>query len=199
MIDGKQRPTKPSPKAWDFIRKHIPKLDDWKEGKPGWDYEAVLRDNDVRVEWCDKVTTDGETFEQAPPELCGWGFYWVNGAIHIGRCTETIARKAAALFVSLWQRGVTASFCDKLMDGFIVFLERQESTRWTFLAEIDRTSDGVPFFRLSREDFCQQESFACDAERKIIKALDPQPDEEIIVTFTKRMTPLRNIGASCGG
>jgi hypothetical protein len=106
----------------------LPLLDDWVDGHPdAWDYEAVLRDNEVLVEWCNQLTSDGETFTLAPPNLCGWGFYWKHGAIHIGQTlTPVIARKAAALFVSLWLRGVSASFCDKLMDGYIIFLERQE-------------------------------------------------------------------------
>lgn len=104
-------------------------LDDWKDGQPdAWDYEKVLADNGVIVEWSHQLTSDGVIFTEAPPDLCGWGFYWVHGAIHIGQTSEKIARKAAALFVSLWLRGVSASFCDKLMDGFIIFLERQA---WT--------------------------------------------------------------------
>ena len=43
--------------------------------------------------------------------------------------TEIIARKAAALFVSLWLRGVSASFCDKIMSGMIWFWELQERPR----------------------------------------------------------------------
>lgn len=177
-----------APKALDFIRKYLPVLDDWVDGHPdAWDYEKVLADNNVTIEWCNKVTADGVTFEQAPPDLCGWGFYWVHGAIHIGQTTETIARKAAALFVSLWQRRVSASFCDKLMDGFIVFLERQENIRLTFLAEIDTTRPrlGRRYFRFSRKNVCEREPFD-SLEEKIIEALDVQPDEEVIVTFTKR-------------
>ena len=116
-----------APKAWHFVRKHLPKLDDWgPDGPDGWDYEEVLRENHVTVEWCDKITVDGETFQTAPPELCGWGFYWEHGSIHIGHTSEIIAHKAAALFVSLWLRGVSASFCVKLMDGYIGYLERQK-------------------------------------------------------------------------
>lgn len=188
---------------------NLPALDDWKDGQPdAWDYEKVLRDNNVTVEWCDKLTSDGMTFEQAPPDLCGWGFYWVYGAIHIGQTSETIARKAAALFVSLWQRGVTASFCDKLMDGFIMFLELQEHRRLCFLAEIDTTRVvlGRRYFRFTREGMCEQEplhdaSSSESLEEKIIAALDPQPDEEIIVTFTKRKRHPNNTDtrASRGG
>ena len=185
-VEGRLADYIKSPGGVEFVRKHLPKLDDWTDGKPGWDYEKVLTDNDVCVEWCDKITSDGQTFEQAPPNLCGWGFSWVHGSIHIGCTTEAIAREAAALFVSVWLRGVSASFCDKLMGGYIEFLERQEGTRLSFLSEIDHTSTGEKFFRLTREDFCCRESFGSDAERKIIEVLASADDEEIIVTFMKR-------------
>jgi hypothetical protein len=191
-VEGRLPTYMQSPGGQDFVREHLPKLDDRKDGHAdAWDYEAVLRENNVSVEWCDKLTSDGVTFTEAPPDLCGWTFCWKHGSIHIGRTTEPIARKAAALFVSLWLRGVSASFwgpvgslergskappgifyrvrrevlgttppplllpvsiiatcsvarqrswgcdthwrffdaysfCDKLMDGFIVYLERQE-------------------------------------------------------------------------
>jgi len=173
----------------DNCRKHLPKLDDWVDGKPdAWDYDTVLAENSVIVEWHDTVI-DGEGTKHPAGEFAGWNFVWTHGCIHIGPTTETIAQKGAALFVSLWLRGVSASFCAKLMDGYIVFLERQENTSLTFLAEIKRDywrdywSD--PYFQLTREGFCTQESFDCATE-KIIEALDIQPDEEIIVTFAKR-------------
>jgi hypothetical protein len=163
----------------------MPLLDDWTNGKPGWDYEAVLSDNSVVVEWWDTLF-DGEGNKTPAGEFTGWGLSWKQGSIHIGQTTETIARKAAAMFVSLWLRGVSASFADKLMAGFIWFLELQEAAPLTFVAEVDQYSTGEKFFRLTRENFCRRESFEFDAERKIIKVLDPQPDEEVIVTFTKR-------------
>jgi len=82
--------------------------------------------------------------------------------------------------------GVSASFADKLMDGFICYLERQEDTTLSFLATIDHTSWGIPFFRLAREGLLRYESFAHDAERTIINKLNIQDDEEVIITFTKR-------------
>jgi hypothetical protein len=97
----------------------LPPLDDWKDGHPdAWDYEAVLKENGVVV--------DGNGNEHRAGEFAGWGFYWKHGAIHIGQCSEQIARKAAALFVSLWLRGLSASFCDKIMSGMIWYWELQE-------------------------------------------------------------------------
>ena len=49
-----------SPKGWDCVRQHIPKLDDWVDGYPdAWNYNGVLAENEVTVEWCDDVV-DGE-------------------------------------------------------------------------------------------------------------------------------------------
>jgi len=136
-----------------------PTLDDWN-----WDYETILRENEVTVDCPDD-----------------WGFYWKHGCIHIGQTTEIIARKAAALFVSLWLRNVSASFCGKLMDGFICLLERQEGI--IFLAELDRKSG---LLRLTRDGVCTKASLTLETERKIIEAINAQPGEEIIVTFNKR-------------
>ena len=167
-----------NPLGLDNVRRLIPKLDDWVED---W-HETALRDNGVTVEWDDKVWDDEGCPQEAPPDLVGWSFGWKHGAIFIGRTTETIARKAAALFVELWLRGVSASFCDKLMDGFITYLERQENKSLTFLAEVESDC-----FFLTRNGFCDGEMFGCRLEEKIIKALGPvAKDEEIIVTFTKR-------------
>ncbi len=173
-----------------------PLLDDWHQtvdGKyhPGWDHEKVLTDNNVTVEWSHQMTDGEGTVSECPPDLCGWAFSWKHGAIHIGRTTEAIARKASALFVRLWQLGVAASFCDKLMDGFICYLERQENTSLTFLAEIDRNAKGAfAGIQLTREGMFDQ-CFLDDLtnEKEIIDTLAPAEDEEVIVTFAKRKRP----------
>lgn len=168
-----------------FFRRSWPLLDDWVDGKPdAWDYEAVLRENGVIVEWCDTFI-DGHGNKTPAGELAGWSLRWKQGVIGIGRVTETIARKAAALFVSLYLRGVSASFADKLMDGYIGFLERQENISLTFLVEIVPIWYGRTF-HLTRKGLCAQESLVSRLEGKIIEALDIQPDEEVFVTFTKR-------------
>jgi hypothetical protein len=100
-----------NPKGVGFIRSLMPKLDDWVDGKPdAWDYEAVLRKYKVNVQKAD----------------CGHYLCWHQGVMHVGTYNETHALKAAALFVELWLRGVTASFSDKIMDGFLFYLEAQD-------------------------------------------------------------------------
>ena len=126
-------------------RNLLPKLDDWVDGHPdAWNYNGVLAENEVTVEWCDEVWT-ARVRSRLRGEFAGWSMAWKHGCMLIGQTTEVIARKAAAMFVSLWLRGVSASFADKLMDGYITFLERQEEEFLTFLAEIDRYSNGRPF------------------------------------------------------
>jgi hypothetical protein len=94
------------------------KLDDWVDGKPdAWDYEGVLSEHAVTVK-----TWDDED---------GWSLTWKHGTIYIGEASEVIAKKAAAVFVSLWLMGVSASFADKLMAGYIMYLELQEDARKT--------------------------------------------------------------------
>jgi len=55
-----------SPNGWDFVRRLIPKLDDWVDGHPdAWDYDAVLRENEVQVEWSDEVIDGCGTVHRA--------------------------------------------------------------------------------------------------------------------------------------
>lgn len=173
-----------SPKALEVVRQFLPPLDDWTNGKPGWDHEAVLHQYGVKVVWADTVI-DEQGNEKPAPDYIGWSLSWKHGCIHIGRTSEVIARKAAALFVSLWLRGVSASFCDKLMDGYIEHLERQEATSLAFLAEIDCSME-EGYFRLTRKGLFDREPFTFDMEARLLDALDPRLDEEIVVTFTKR-------------
>jgi len=81
-------------------------LDDWVDGEPdAWDYMAVLRDNDAFVSFS---TGDG------------WSLFWEHGSMSIGLVKHDLAHKAAALFIELWLRGVSASFANKMMDGYIL-------------------------------------------------------------------------------
>ena len=103
-----------SPKGREVIQDKLPTLDDWVDGKPdAWDFDAVLRDHNVMV-------------ERAVPADHGWNLGWKHGTMSIGTDSEVHARKAGALFVELWLRNVSASFADKLMDGFLFYMEFQE-------------------------------------------------------------------------
>lgn len=115
-----------SPGGQKWARDKMPLMDDWVDGHPdAWDYETVLAENEVKVEWC-AALVDSEGNVRKNDCFSGWSLSWREGFIGIGDTTEEIAKKAGALFISLWLRGVSASFADKLMDGFIVYLERQE-------------------------------------------------------------------------
>jgi hypothetical protein len=103
-----------SPKGVQVIRDKMPKLEDWVDGKPdAWDYDAVLRRYDATV-------------ERAVPVDHGYNLFWKKGTMAVQTGDETHARKAAALFIELWLRGVSASFADKIMDGFLFYLEKVE-------------------------------------------------------------------------
>lgn len=166
----------------------LPPLDDWKGGKPdAWDYEAVLRDNEVTVEWCDTLI-DGNGNEHRAGEFAGWGFYWKHGAIHIGRKTEIIARKTAALFVSLWLRGVSASFCDKIMAGMVWFWQLQESIPWV---DSPRPLDVARLFHETYERLAPDFGYATRPETR---QFDPEtPNGRLMIAVCGRiLEKLRN-------
>jgi len=174
------------------LKRGVPLLDDWYLGvdghyHPGWNYEAVLRDNNVTVEWGHQCVDSDGNFSELPPELCGWGFSWKHGVIHVGRTTEKIARKAAATFVRLWQIGVSASFADKLMGCYINHLERQENASITFLVEPYMDGLDLDYLTITREDVCKNSKLGNSVvQEHIFDTLAPGKDDEIIVTFTKR-------------
>lgn len=96
-----------------FARKYIPILDDWVGNKAdAWDYDIVLRDNSV------DMFLDDDNY---------WAMSWKQGTMGFGIKSEIHARKAAALFVSLYLRSISASFASKLVTGYLMYLELQES------------------------------------------------------------------------
>ena len=50
------------PKGLAFVRKHMPLLDDFCD----WDYEAVLKENDVKVEWCNEAIDCNDNIHKLP-------------------------------------------------------------------------------------------------------------------------------------
>lgn len=89
------------------------KLDNWDDD---WDYELVLGANGVVVE-----RLSGEHRSIRGFQLC-----WKPGFMHIPTDNQVHANKAAALFVELYLRGFSASFADKIMDGYLFYLEALE-------------------------------------------------------------------------
>ncbi len=154
-----------SPGGKGRVRNKMPLLDDWIGGKPdSWDYETLLTENSVKV--VRNNTVDG------------WTLSWKHGTMHIGNTTGMIARKAAALFVSLWQRGVSASFADKLMDGFIVYLERQEGITKSIMAKAEyRVSDMVECLYLRLGNFPE--------ENRILREFGLKAGDQVGVTLSK--------------
>jgi hypothetical protein len=179
-----------------FVEKLVrqPTLDDWVDNIPdAWDYEKVLRDNDVIVRLCVEMINGDGVVSECPPDLQGWSLHWKNGCIHIGKCSEIHARKAAALFIELWQRGVSASFADKLMSGFLWYLELREGNRLTFLVQQNYTTNpDNRFMLLTRFGFCEQRPLNGDLQKQILDVLcpdlnGPPKGEEIVVTFNRRL------------
>lgn len=70
----------------------------------------------------------------------------------------------------------------------MLYLTWQEGIHLPFLATIDHYCHGGPFLLWHRDGFCHDdgESWNKYVEHKLIKALDVQPGEEVVVTFMKR-------------
>jgi hypothetical protein len=65
-------------------------------------------------------------------------------------------------------------------------VNREKNESLTFHAELDHDTNWNDFLRYTLDGFCEREAYAFDMEAKIIKTLDVRPDEEVVVTFTKR-------------
>lgn len=88
-------------------------------------FEQVLHDNEVTVEWHDKVV-DSEGVER-PSAIPGWSLSWKRGVIYIGPCPEHKAREAAALFVHLWLNGISAQMASQLIVAYAFINSYQEA------------------------------------------------------------------------
>lgn len=100
------------------------KLDDWVDGHPDtWDYEAVLREHDVDVGQESRDETGNDYY------FGDYWFSWKHGTGTLRTTDRIIARKCAALYVSLWLLGVSASFANKLQQGYTLYLQMQKDAR----------------------------------------------------------------------
>jgi len=97
--------------------------------------------------------------------------------MHVDNTTETIARKAGALFVSLWLRGVSASFADHLMDGFVVFLERQENPPSRTLTTVAHRMNCMPDWLHAHIAFADED--------KLLRGLGLKDGDKVGVIFHK--------------
>lgn len=95
-----------------------------------WDSEVILAENDVTVEWSDKlINGEGEVHDD--PYGGSWSLSWKHGVIGLGwfgREYEEIARVGAAIFVTLWLKSVPVHIADKLA-GDYMYLQWQREQR----------------------------------------------------------------------
>lgn len=77
-----------------------------------FDANEILAKHDAEVTWWDTVV-DNEGNESESP-IPGWGLSWKDGAIYIGPCKEVKAREAAAIFIILWKKDVSAQMAAHL-------------------------------------------------------------------------------------
>lgn len=80
-----------------------------------FDYEPILEWAGAKVVWEDTFV-DGHGNKHVNPKLAHWVLLWRNGFIGFdgikNKEDEPKARMAAALFIYLWCKGVSASIAD---------------------------------------------------------------------------------------
>jgi len=83
------------------------------------DFEPIIEWAGAKVWWSDVAYhSDGAVVHN--PTHASWGFSWENGGISWDSLHEDneknkiIARRASALFIYLWCRGIAASLADNL-------------------------------------------------------------------------------------
>jgi hypothetical protein len=97
---------------WQYFQ---PRLDD-----NNWDYKAVLSKNAVVLDFDDGTYFDGGAIITPPlSEAPGWVMYSCSCWMHIGHVDLEVACKAAALYIELYNRGICASLCKKLVLGYL--------------------------------------------------------------------------------
>ena len=99
---------------WNYIQQ---RLDDHN-----WDYEAVLRKAGVTIEF--EQTTDGLAYFRGILSANSYKkpnatLYWKQKSICIGCANYDAACRAAALYIELYQRGLSHSLCKKLVHGYL--------------------------------------------------------------------------------
>lgn len=86
-----------------------------------WDSEKILVENNVKVVWCDELI-NGENEIHKDPFGGSWSLSWKHGVICLGwfgKEYEELARIGAALFVTLWLKGVPVYISERLAGDYI--------------------------------------------------------------------------------
>jgi len=95
---------------WNYVQ---PRLDD-----QNWDYKAVLQKTNAVIEW----QTTAFNFERGvlrpyPNPIAT--LHWKQMSVCIGSVGLDDACKGAALFIELYNRGISASLCKKLVRRYL--------------------------------------------------------------------------------
>ena len=88
-------------------------------------YEEILKAADATVEYSDEFV-DGHNNVSHIPEFGHWSLMWKYGLIgfesmSIKKEDEIVARKAAALFIYLWNKGVAADIADRAAEAYVQY------------------------------------------------------------------------------
>lgn len=84
-------------------------------------YEEILKAAEATVEYSDEFV-DGNDKVTHLPEFGHWSLCWKHGFIGfdaIEKDNEVDAKKAAALFIYLWSKGVRASIADRAAEAYV--------------------------------------------------------------------------------
>jgi len=74
------------------------------------DFEKILEWGKATIENCDHPTTG---------ESEGYTLSWKNGFIHLDVDKEEQAKKAAALFIYFWTRGIHAAYAERAAVAYV--------------------------------------------------------------------------------
>lgn len=84
------------------------------------DYESILTDSAAEVIYCDTFV-DGEGNKECIPKMGSWSLYWKHGVITFDSLKdEAQARKAAALFIFLFNKSVPAHIAERCAEAYVL-------------------------------------------------------------------------------
>lgn len=87
-----------------------------------FDSEPILKWGEASVEWCDEFV-NGLGEKKKIEEFEHWSLGWKHGVIGfdgLGKDDEVKARKAGALFIYLWTRGVSPDIAERCAVSYVL-------------------------------------------------------------------------------